>query len=197
VLVAKPTSHPVLFARVAALERLGACVRGTWEEGAGSRRRSFEYRSAAQVPLTHSGQVRVNFVELWERTTDGQVRSHNSWVTDFAVTPEQEATISGVGRARGKIENEQFNVQKNHGYELAHNYGHGQHTLSMVFYLLNLLAFLAQKVLEFGDRLYHKCQAGESRRGLWTRLRSAFSLVEVESWEALLLNHLRETAHSP
>jgi hypothetical protein len=36
---------------------------------------------------------------------------------------------------------------------LEHNYGHGRQTLSIVFYLLNLLAFLAHQVLEFGDRL--------------------------------------------
>src|SRR5215813_1150641 len=197
VLVAKPTSHAGLFEGVDELDRRGECVHGKWEEGSGSNRRYFEYRSAAHVPLTQSGNVRVNFVELWERTKDGQVRSHNSWVTDFAVTQEHEATIIGIGRSRWKIENEQFNVHKNHGYELEHNYGHGQHTLSRVFYLLNLLAFLAHKVLEFGDRLYQKCRAGESRRGLWTMLRSAFSLVEVESWEALLLNHLRDAAHSP
>jgi hypothetical protein len=107
------------------------------------------------------------------------------------------ATIIGIGRSRWKIENEQFNVHKNHGYELEHNYGHGQQTLSMVFYLLNLLAFLAHKVLEFGDRLYQQCRAGESRRGLWTMLRSAFYLVEVESWAGLLLNHLSDEARSP
>src|SRR5262249_163063 len=141
-----------------------------------SRGRTFEYRSAAQVPLTHAGSVRVNFVQVWERTPTGTVLYHNSWVTDFAVTPEQVATISSLGRSRWKIENEQFNVHKNHGYELEHNYGHGQQTLSMVFYLLNLLAFLAHKVVEWGDRLYQQCWAGESRRGLWTLLRSAFYL---------------------
>src|SRR5713101_131582 len=197
VLVAKPTSHVGLFERVDALERRCEGVRGKWEEGASGTRRFFEYRIVPQVPLTQSGSVMVNFVELWERTTAGKVLYHNSWVTDFTVTPETVATISGMGRARWKIENEQFNVQKNHGYELEHNYGHGQQTLSMVFYLLNLLAFLAHKVLEFGDRLYQQCWAGESRRGLWILLRSAFYLVAVESWEALLLNHLREAAYSP
>jgi hypothetical protein len=196
VLVAKPTSHETLYAGLQEREQSGECVHGRWEEGAGSKRRCFEYRLASQVPLTQSGTVRVNFIEVWERTTAGKVLYHNSWVTDFAVTPETAVTISGIGRSRWTIENEQFNVHKNHGYELEHNYGHGQHTLSMVFYLLNLLAFLAHKVVELGDRLYQQCWQGESRRGLWTMLRSAFYLVEVESWQALLLNHL-EAARSP
>lgn len=197
VLVAKPTSHAGLFEWVDALDQRGECVRGKWEEGSSCKRRLFEYRIAAHVPLTQSGKVLVNFVEVWERSKDGQVLYHNSWVTDFAVARANVATIIGIGRSRWKIENEQFNVHKNHGYEVEHNYGHGQQTLSMVFYLLNLLAFLAHKVLELGDRLYQQCWAGESRRGLWILLRSAFYLVAVESWEALLLHHLREAAHSP
>jgi hypothetical protein len=32
---------------------------------------------------------------------------------------------------------------------------------------------------------------------LWAMLRSAFYLVAVERWGALLLNHLREAEHSP
>jgi hypothetical protein len=145
VLVAKPTSPLALFAQVAEREQQGEGARGTWEEGTGRHRRAFEYRSVADVPLTPSGAVRVNFLEVWERCPDGTVGYHNSWVTDFVVTPGTVAAIVGIGRSGWKIENEQFNVQKNHGYELEHNYGHGQQTLSMVFYLLNLLAFLAHK----------------------------------------------------
>jgi hypothetical protein len=197
VLVAKPTSHVALFAQLEEREQRGEWVRGTWEEGTGRHRRSFEYRSATDVPLTQSGAVRVNFLEVWEHRPDGTFGYHNSWVTDLAVTPETVAAIVGIGRSRWKIENEQFNVHKNHGYEVEHNYGHGQQTLSMVFYLLNLLAFLAHKLLEFGDRLYQQCRAGESRRGLWTLFRSAFYLIEFNTWEALLHSHLRETTAGP
>jgi hypothetical protein len=197
VLVAKPTSHVALFAQLEEREQRGECVHGAWAEGTGRHRRSFEYRSVADIPLTQSGAVRVNCLEVWERRPDGTVGYHNSWVTDFVVTPETVAPIVGIGRSRWKIENEQFNVHKNHGYEVEHNYGHGQQTLSMVFYLLNLLAFLAHKLLEFGDRLYQQCRAGESRRGLWTLFRSAFYLIEFDSWEALLHYHLRETTAGP
>ena len=197
VLVAKPTSHEELFDWVEDLDRLGECVKGKWEEGPACKRRYFEYRIATQAPLKQDGEVMVNFVEVWERNKKGKVIYHNSWVTDFEVTAENAAQIIGIGRSRWKIENEHFNVHKNHGYELEHNYGHGQQTLSMIFYLLNLLAFLAHKVLEFGDRLYQQCRQDESRKGLWTMLRSAFYLIAFESWDALLLNHLSDEAGSP
>jgi hypothetical protein len=197
VLVAKPTSHATLFAQVEEREQRGECERGAWDEGRGCHRRTFEYRATADLPLTQSGAVRVSFLEVWERRPNGTVGYHNSWVTDLVVTPGTVAAIVGIGRSRWKIENEQFNVQKNHGYELEHNYGHGQQTLSMVFYLLNLLAFLAHQLLEFGDRLYQQCRAGESRRGLWTLFRSAFYLIEFETWDAMLHYHLREMTPGP
>ena len=192
VLVAKPASHQELYAWVEDLDRLGECVKGRWETGPRAQRRYFEYRLAAQVPLPQSDQVFVNFVEVWERNADGKVIYHNAWVTDFAVTAENVATIVGIGRSRWKIENAQFNVQKNHGYELEHNFGPGQRGLSLVFYLLNLLALLAHEVLEQGDRLYRACCAHESRRGLWNALRMYFRKLVCTSWRALLEFHLND-----
>ena len=197
VLVAKPSSPVALFAQLEEREQRGECEHGTWTEGTGPRRRTFAYRTAADIPLTQTGAVRVNFLEVWEHRPDGTVGYHNSWVTDFAVTSATVEPIVGIGRSRWKIENEQFNVHKNHGYELEHTYGHGQQTLSMMFYLLNLLAFLAHKLWEFGDRLYQQCRAGESRRGLWTLFRSAFYLIAFDTWEALLRYHLREIVAGP
>jgi hypothetical protein len=179
------------------LERLGECVQGRWEEGPASKRRYFEYRLASQVPLTQSDKVLVNFVEVWERDKTGKQIYHNSWVTDFDVTAENVATIVGVGRSRWKIENEQFNVHKNHGYELEHNYGHGQHGLSLVFYLLNLLAFVAHLVLELGDRQYQQARLQETRKGLWEELRVFFARLVFESWTALLAFQLSNGLPEP
>lgn len=197
VLVAKPTSHAELFEWVEELDRMGECVKGRWEEGPLSKRRYFEYRIASQVPLTQSGEVMVNFVEVWERNKDGRVVYHNSWVTDFEVTAKNVATIVGTGRSRWKIENEQFNVHKNHGYELEHNYGHGQQGLSLVFYLLNLLAFVAHIVLEMGDRQYQHARTQESRRSIWEQLRVFFDRLEFESWDALMKFHLCDGLPQP
>jgi hypothetical protein len=102
-----------------------------------------------------------------------------------------------IGRTRWKIENEQFNVHKNHGYELTHNYGHGQQALSMVFYLLNLLAYVTHVVLALGDRLYQRCRAQESRRELWNALRVLVNAFLVESWQSLLQIYLEEADASP
>jgi len=197
VLVAKPASHPTLLAAVAAAETQGVSQQGQWDEGSGARRRTYTYRIVRQMPLALESAVRVTYVEVWEHTAGGEVRYHNSWITDLDVTAENVAVVVTSGRTRWKIENEHFNVHKNHGYELTHNYGHGQHTLSMVFYLLNLLAYVAHVIVELGDRLYQRCRAQESRRELWAALRTMLHAVLVKSWDQLLLGYLEEEAPGP
>ena len=197
VLVAKSASHPTLMAAVAAAEAQGISQQGQWHEGSGARRRTYTYRIVRQLPLALESPVRVTYVEVGERTAGGELLYHNSWITDLDVDTENVAVVVQIGRTRWKIENEQFNVQKNHGYELTHNYGHGRQTLSMVFYLLNLLAYVAHVIVELGDRLYQRCRARESRRELWAALRTALHVVLVESWHQLLLVYLEEDATGP
>ena len=83
------------------------------------------------------------------------------------------------------------------GYDLTHNYGHGQQSLSMVFYLLNLLAYVTHGVLALGDRLYQRCRMQESRRELGNALRVLVNTVLVESWRHLLQVYLEDADASP
>ena len=199
VLGVKPGSHTETFAWVEDLEKLGECEHGEWkmDEGPISKRRYYKYRIARQVPLSQSGEVLVNFVELWVYNHKGKQTYHNTWVTDFEVTKDNVAVITDIGRSRWKIENEQFNVQKNYGYNLEHNYGHGQKTLSMVFYLLNLLAFVTHLILEIGDQQYQRCKEGQTRSGLWELLRAAYIFFLVDGWEGLLTAYVKERQIGP
>ena len=130
----------------------------------------FPSRIARSVPLTATRRVWGTWVEGWEHDRRGQPLSHHAWCTDLEVTADKVAASVRRGRSRWKIEHEPFKRQKNHGDALAHNYGHGPQTLSMVFSLLKLLAFLAPMSLERGDRLSQRCLATPSRRELWHTL---------------------------
>lgn len=197
VLVAKPNSHPTLLAAVTGTEGTEQSQLGQWTEGSGARQRTYTYRLVRQVPLALESAVRVTYVEVWEHTAKGELLYHNSWITDLDVDAANVAVVVHIGRTRWKIENEQFNVHKNHGYDLTHNYGHGQQTLSMVFYLLNLLAYVAHVILALGDRLYQSCRAQESRQELWHALRTLVNAFLVASWPALLQIYLEEADASP
>jgi len=90
-------------------------------------------------------------------------------------------------RCRWKNENELFNVMKNHGYYMAHNYGHGEKHLAYNFYLLTLLAFSMHQIFELTDRQYQACRKKfGSKRHLWETLRSYIKIIVFDGWEALL-----------
>ena len=197
VFVAKPNSHHEMMQWVEDLDRLGESVRGSWTEGPACTRKFYEYRIVKEVPLSARAEVYVNYVEVWERNKEAEMVYHNSWVTDVEVTTENVPEIVSIGRAKWKIENEQFNVQKNGGYELEHNYGHGKKNLSQIFYLLNLLAFLVHKIIERGDQLYQECLGvGFARRELWNGLRFLMHRFLVESWTQMLKMWLAEEAEA-
>jgi hypothetical protein len=197
VLVAKPSSPATLMAAIAAAEGTEQSQTGQWSEGSGARQKAYTYRLVRQVPLALESAVRVNYLEVWERNVEGELLYHNSWITDLDVNRTTVAVVRQIGRTRWKIENEQFNVHKNNGYELTHNYGHGQQTLSMVFYLLNLLAYVTHVILTLGDRLYQRCRTQESRRELGNALRTRVNTLLVASWSHLLARYLDDTDASP
>jgi len=63
-----------------------------------------------------------------------------------------------------KIENESFNVMKNHGYELEHNFGHGQKSLAMMLAAFNLLAFAWHTVLELLEPPWQAARQAAAKR---------------------------------
>lgn len=187
VLVAKPDSHQELFEWVADLERLQECEHLEWEVGAACQRKFYQARIVRQVPLRADASVKVNFIEVWERDKKAKNLYHNSFVTDLEVTRKNVIEIISIGRAKWKIENEQFNIQKNHGYHLEHNYGHGKKNLSPVFYYLNLLAYLVHIILERGDKGFQKARATvRSRVEFWNQLRTLMRMLFWESWDHLM-----------
>ncbi len=187
VLVAKPDSHKELFEWVEDLARWQETEQVEWHIGAACQRRFYHARIAREVPLRADEKVKVKFVEVWERDKDGKDLYHNSFVTDLEVSEKNVAEIVAIGRAKWKIENEQFNIQKNHGYHLTHNFGHGKKNLSGVFYYLNLVAYLVHIILERGDKEFQKARATVSSRvRFWDELRTLMRRLLWESWHHLM-----------
>ena len=79
---------------------------------------------------------------------------YGKWITDLKITTKTAKTILDAARARWKIENECFNTLKNHGYNIEHNYGHGQQYLSSTLAGLMLLAFLTDQLQQHACQLY-------------------------------------------
>jgi hypothetical protein len=172
ILGVKEGDHAYLFQQVQAAEHAG---RVTYYErhdrAAGVVHR---FRFVNDMPLNAARtDVRVHFIEYWEVGDDKS--QHFSWVTDLRVSKRNVYHLMRGGRARWKIENETFNTLKNQGYNFAHNYGHGEDNLSVVFAMLMMLAFLVDQTQQLGCALFQAVwtKLGSKRR-LWERMRALF-----------------------
>ena len=82
---------------------------------------------------------------------------------------------------------ESFNVLKNHGYELEHNFGHGENYLAMTLAALNMLAFAWHTVLELVEPPWRKArEAAEKRMSFFAHLVTLTRFVVFPAWSDLL-----------
>ena len=182
ILVAKPTDHKVLFEYVEEITAMGEA--GTLEL-VDIKGRRHHYRWVNQVPINGSQKaVDVNFFH-YQLIVKGKVTYQNSWVSDIAVNDDNIVELVKAGRCRWKIENETFNTLKNQGYHIEHNFGHGHKHLSMVFFILNLLAFYVHQILDLTDRYYQRLRYEKftSRKEFWNQLRCTFRILLFRNWE--------------
>ena len=150
------------------------------------RRHVYEWIN--DVPLNGSANcVDVNFIEYSMFDKNDKRVFHGTWVTDIAIDKDNATEIVKGGRARWKIENENFNTLKNQGYHAEHNFGHGKKNASYNFFLFIFLAFFLHQILELTDRLFQACRMKFSaRKEFWNQLRCTIRILIFDSWAQLL-----------
>ena len=180
----KETSHKALynFIEGCAFERHEIKVRK------GKIHETHRYRFIENVPLRDGKDaVLVNWIGFEILDAKGAVKYKTALVTSLPVTKASVAEIVVCGRARWKIENESFNVLKNHGYELEHNFGHGETYLAMTLAALNLLAFAWHTVLDLVEPPWRNArEAAEKRTSFFAYLATLTSFVVFPAWPDLL-----------
>lgn len=148
------------------------------------------HRIYKEIPLNASTDITVTVIRAFAITTDksGSQTSTviGTWATNLVVNNDNVAKVTKAARSRWKIENECFNTLKNHGYDLAHNWGHVNGE-SFKFYNLIMLAFYMHQILEMTDKLLQWCRGlTHATKRLWRDLSTYFSFFFFESWESLL-----------
>jgi hypothetical protein len=148
----------------------------------------FRYRWIENVPLRDGKDaLTVNWVGFQILDAKGKVKYTMAWVTSLPVSKDNIAEIVACGRARWKIENESFNVMKNHGYELEHNFGHGKQFLAMTLAAFNLLAFAWHSVLDLLEPPWQAArEAAAKRTRFFTNIVTLTAFVVFPSWSIFL-----------
>ena len=184
IFTAKESSHKALY------DFIDGAEPNRHEEKVRKRktRETFRYRWINAVPLRDGKDAMlVNWIAFEIVDAKGRVKYSMAWVTSLAVTKNNVAEIAVCGRARWKIENESFNVMKNHGYELEHNFGHGETFLAMMLAALNLLAFAWHTALELLEPAWQAArQAASKRTTFFAHLAMLTAYAIFPSWPIFL-----------
>jgi hypothetical protein len=153
----------------------------------GNKKRIFEYKFYNNIPLTGDEKsLKVNYFVMQVTDSNGKVVYRNSFITNHALTTATIHNLALIGRARWKIENEAFNVMKNSGYNLEHNFGHGKKNLANTLAALNILAFLSHWLCKISNILYQKVAASFSaQKHFFSTLNGALTLIIFDSWQQL------------
>jgi len=129
----------------------------------------------------------VNWLSIEIRDAKGKLTYRNSFITDLPVTRETVAELAACARARWKIENESFNVLKNGGYHLEHNFGHGQQHLASLLVCFNLLAFAIHTVADLAKGAWrHARETLGPRTRFFNNLQGLTTYLVFASWTELL-----------
>lgn len=188
ILVCKPDSHKTLYEWVELLEEGVDRHTVTVTRWNGKRREVYTYRYANNVPLRDTDDaIMVNWVELTITTGDGEILYHNAFVTNHKIMDKNVEGIVLWGRTRWKVENENNNTLKTKGYNLEHNYGHGQKNLSSLLATFIILAFLFHTVLDLMDGKYRILRERLSvRKTFFNDIRSLTRYICFNSWDHLM-----------
>lgn len=185
IIAAKSGDHKFLFHQFNQAHSEKMTEEFEWEKTEGITQ---GYCFINDLSLNESNQnIRVNFIKHWEILTKGKnkgKRTTFTYVTNHVIKFSNVIELAKAGRTRHKIENETFNTLKNQGYDLKHNYGHGDKHLSSVFVSLMLLMFLIDQIQESCCEVFNIAyKAAKSRIALWENMRRLFLEFYIIKWE--------------
>jgi hypothetical protein len=184
----KPSSHKTLYENLEGLRKTALLDVIEVVRWTGRRREYDRYSFCNELPLRDGKDaLKVNWCELTTTDSSGEVLYYNAFITDHKIHERNVAAVVEDGRARWKTENENNNTLKRQSYNLAHNFGHGEHHLSNVLVTLNLIAFLCHTVLAMTSETYQKIREKlGARKKFFEHIRTLIQYILFEGWEALL-----------
>ncbi len=183
--VVKKDGHKTLYEFI---EGVPLDERTVIEHRPGKRSLTYRYRWIEGVPLRDGKDaMNVNWLGVSILDAKGKTTYDGAFVTSLPVTADNVVEVAACARARWKIENESFNVLKNNGYNLAHNFGHGKKYLARTFAAMNLLAFAFHTACDCLETLWQQArEAVGARTRFFHDLHTITTYVLFPSWRSFM-----------
>ena len=182
----KQSSHTKMFETI---EAIGTGMSLVETEFLVKNKKQFaSYEFVNDIRITdEKDSLKSNFVKV--SITDAKRKKvyKGAFITSITVTRENVAQIVAHARSRWKVENENNNVLKKHGYNLEHNFGHGKQNLSCILALLNIIAFLFHTLLDLKNEYYQKArQRKGARYNFFNAFAQTLNVLVFDSFEILI-----------
>ncbi len=184
IFTAKEASHKTLYEFLSGAE----LSRHAIKQRRAAKTETLRYRWLEDAPLRDGKDaIAVTWIGFEIVDAKGKVTYSTAFVTSLAVSKDSVADIVAAARARWKIENGSFNVMKNHGYELEHNFGHGKQYLAKTFAALNLLAFAWHTLLDLVEPPWKAARDKIAiRTGFFAEMNTLTRFAVFPNWQLLL-----------
>lgn len=159
------------------------------EEKIKEKNKSYRYCCSYvnQVPIRDGKDaLDVNWCSVTVYDQNNKQVYSGGFITDHCISDTNVVDIIRAGRTRWKTENEHNNTLKNHGYQLAHNFGHGKQHLSSLLATLILLSFLFHEILMLLDARYKAVRGYLPRKMFFQQLRTILFYMYFATWDALM-----------
>ena len=184
--VVKKDGHKTLYEFI---EGASLGQRTVIERKPGKRSLTYRYRWIEAVPLRDGEDaLTVNWLRVTIADEKGKVTYDSAFVTSLPLTADNVVEVAACARARWKIENESFNVLKNNGYNLAHNFGHGKKYLARTFAAMNVLAFAFHTACDCLETLWQQArEAVGARARFFQDLHTITAYVLFPSWHGFMI----------
>lgn len=140
---------------------------------------------------------KLNWVECREEVTDirtGEIKHHRFvHMTNLPLNRQNAPKVSTAGRLRWKIENEGFNTQKNHGYNLGHKFSRVSFQAMKNYYQCLQIAHIINQLVRHGTKVAELFDLNGklTEKHLWKNLIGFLTFVEINIEELELLQKRR------
>lgn len=188
----KPGDHKIFFEKISDLKLKNAVIKIDdiiTETKTENKIIKICYKNIVDLS-SDKQEIYVNYLEMEEtilhKKTGMKKVTKFTWITDMQVDKRNVYSLSKMGRARWKIENETFNTLKNQGYHFEHNYGHGEKNLANNMCAFMCIAFLIDQIQQASCRIYQEIlQKFHAKYAFFETIRVLFNFMNLSSFQDL------------
>ena len=189
ILRVKTGDHKTLFGYVDGIEWPDKVIIEKTPRGKPDKQHRYRW-THHKLPLTaKKDPLQVYYVDYHvENIGTKDKRQTFRYITSIVPNKDNVVEIVEVGRTRWKAENEAFNLLKNQGYHVEHNFGHGKDGLSNTLLTLNLIAFAfhgaCDQLCTLWKLAHHQCSR---RKRFFATIDMLTEFIYFDNWRKLLV----------